>query len=73
MNASSKSMSNNSGDGEVTAELPVLDVAAYEARHGHDPLANTDTWQAPTLSSATTTVNTAILPNLAQKNGEAVE
>jgi len=65
MNASSKSMSNNSGDGEVTAELPVLDVAAYEARHGHDPLANTDTWQAPTLSSATTTVNTAILPNLA--------
>jgi chromosome segregation ATPase len=65
MNASSKSMSNNSGDGEVTAELPVLDVAAYEARHGHDPLANTDTWQAPTLSTATTTLNTAILPNLA--------
>jgi|HubBroStandDraft_5_1064220.scaffolds.fasta_scaffold05923_2 chromosome segregation ATPase len=65
MNASSNSMSNNSGDGEVTAELPVLDVAAYEARHGHDPLASTDTWQSPTLSSATTTLNTAILPNLA--------
>jgi hypothetical protein len=65
MNASSKSMSSNSGDGEVTAELPVLDLAAYEARHGHDPLSNTDTWQAPTLSAASTTLNTAILPNLA--------
>jgi chromosome segregation ATPase len=64
MNASSKSMSNNSGDGEVTAELPVLDVAAYEARHGHDPLASTDTWQSPTASTATT-LTTAILPNLA--------
>jgi chromosome segregation ATPase len=61
MNASSKSFSNNSttsSDSEVTAELPVLDVAAYEARHGQDPLSSTDTWASPTL-------NTAVLPNLA--------
>jgi chromosome segregation ATPase len=60
MNASSKSFSNNSttsSDSEVTAELPVLDVAAYEARHGQDPLSSTDTWASPTL-------NTAVLPHL---------
>jgi chromosome segregation ATPase len=60
MNASSKSFSNNSttsSDSEVTAELPVLDVAAYEARHGQDSLSNTDTWASPTL-------NTAVLPHL---------
>jgi len=57
MNASTKSFSSGSADGEVTAELPVLDVAAYEARQGHDPLSSTDTWSAPTL-------NTALLPQL---------
>jgi chromosome segregation ATPase len=57
MNASSKSLSSGAADAEITAELPVLDVAAYEARHGHDPLSNTDTWSSPTL-------NTALLPQL---------
>jgi chromosome segregation ATPase len=61
MNASSKSFSGTSttsADSEITAELPVLDVAAYEARHGHDPLSSTDTWASPTM-------NTALLPQLA--------
>jgi chromosome segregation ATPase len=58
MNASSKSFSGGSADAEITAELPVLDVAAYEARHGQDPLSSTDTWSSPTL-------NTAILPQQA--------
>ena len=60
MNASSKSFSGTStpsADSEITAELPVLDVAAYEARHGHD-LSSTDTWASPT-------VNTAQIPQLA--------
>lgn len=57
MNASSKSFSSGTADTEITAELPVLDVAAYEARHGHDPLSSTDTWSSPTL-------NTALLPQL---------
>lgn len=33
-------------DNEATAELPVLDVAAYEATL-NDPIANTDTWKVP--------------------------
>jgi len=37
------------GDNEATAELPVLDVAAYEATLG-DPIANTDTWNLPAAS-----------------------
>jgi chromosome segregation ATPase len=57
MNASSKSFSSAAGDAEITAELPVLDVAAYEARQGHDPLSSTDTWSSPTQ-------NTALLPQL---------
>ena len=61
MNASTKSFSGTSTtatDSEITAELPVLDVAAYEARHGHDPLSSTDTWATPSM-------NTALLPQLA--------
>ncbi len=71
MNASSKSFSGTSTtstDSEVTAELPVLDVAAYEARHGHDSLSSTDTWASPTM-------NTALmpqLPNLVEAAPEAV-
>ena len=67
MNASSKSFSGTSttsSDSEVTAELPVLDVAAYEARHGHDPLSSTDTWASPTT-------NTALMPQLASSLAEA--
>src|ERR1700733_2580655 len=52
MNASTQSFPNSSADSEITAELPVLDVAAYEARHGQDPLSSTDTWAVPTMSTA---------------------
>jgi predicted nucleic acid-binding Zn-ribbon protein len=38
-------------DNEATAELPVLDVAAYEASLT-DPIANTDTWNIPAGSLA---------------------
>jgi chromosome segregation ATPase len=69
MNASSKSLSGNSttpSDSEVTAELPVLDVAAYEARHGHDPLSSTDTWASPSM-------NTAVMPHLPSLSPDAPE
>ena len=36
-----------SGDNESTAELPVLDVEAYEASLEEDHIAHTDTWVAP--------------------------
>jgi FHA domain len=65
MNASSQSFPDSSADAEVTAELPVLDIAAYEARHGQDPLSSTDTWAAPTLS-------TAILPQPPNLAAEAL-
>ncbi len=51
MNASTQSFPNSAADAEITAELPVLDVAAYEARHGNDPLSSTDTWASPTLNT----------------------
>jgi hypothetical protein len=38
-------------DTEATAELPVLDVAAYEATLD-DPISSTDTWAAPTAVTA---------------------
>jgi hypothetical protein len=38
-------------DTEATAELPVLDVAAYEATL-NEPIASTDTWLAPAPVSA---------------------
>jgi hypothetical protein len=44
-----QSASPSEGDNEATAELPVLDVAAYEATLG-DPVANTDTWNLPAMS-----------------------
>jgi hypothetical protein len=67
MNASSKSFPNGAADAEITAELPVLDVAAYEARHGHDPLSSTDTWSSPTM-------NTALLPqSLSEPNAEPTQ
>jgi chromosome segregation ATPase len=52
MSARSKSFSGSPVDAETTAELPVLDIAAHEARHGHDPLSRTDSWAAPTVSLA---------------------
>ena len=37
----------NEADLEITAELPVLDVAAFEATQQEDQLSSTDTWVAP--------------------------
>jgi hypothetical protein len=51
-------------DNEATAELPVLDVAAYESTL-NDPVAHTDTWVLPadTLTTVSTTVDaTAQMP-----------
>ncbi len=65
MNASTQSFTGGAAaEGDITAKLPVLDVAAYEARHGHDPLSSTDTWSAPTL-------NTALLPQLHELAADA--
>src|SRR5678816_834153 len=43
--------SSTDDDTDATAELPVLDVAAYEATLD-DPISNTDTWVAPTAVTA---------------------
>jgi hypothetical protein len=66
-------------DNEATAELPVLDVAAYEATlSGAEPLAHTDTWvlpsgsfvpAAPSAAEATTempSVKLEAIPTLTQ-------
>ena len=37
-------------DNDATAELPVLDVAAYEATLG-ESIANTDTWTVPAVAA----------------------
>src|SRR5262245_30317305 len=37
-------------DNEATAELPVLDVAAYESSLKDEPMAHTDTWVMPSNS-----------------------
>jgi chromosome segregation ATPase len=41
------------GDIEQTAELPVLDIAAYEAAHG-EKSGSTDTWHMPALQLGST-------------------
>jgi predicted nucleic acid-binding Zn-ribbon protein len=48
-------------DNDATAELPVLDVAAYEATLT-DPIASTDTWTIPALNGAPALDATAQLP-----------
>jgi len=53
-------------DTEATAELPVLDVAAYESTL-NDPISNTDTWAAPApveLASALPDFDAAAIPTL---------
>jgi chromosome segregation ATPase len=64
MSARSKSFSGSPIDAETTAELPVLDIAAHEARHGHDPLARTDSWAAPTVSLAVPPQLASLAPEL---------
>ena len=57
----------NSTDLETTAELPVLDVADYEARSAREQLSQTDTWaalpaQAPSGSSTFFLAESTIAP-----------
>lgn len=55
-------------DNEATAELPVLDVAAYEATL-NEPLAHTDTWVIPASGPAPQLVEATPLPAM---GGEAI-
>src|ERR1700733_362340 len=64
MSARSKSFSGGPVDAETTAELPVLDIAAHEARHGHDLLSRTDSWAAPTVSLAVPPQLASLAPEL---------
>ena len=50
-------------DNEATAELPVLDVAAYESSL-NDPISHTDTWVLPTGVLTQAVQATAELPIL---------
>ena len=63
MNASSQSFPNSPADAEITAELPVLDVAAYEARHANDPLSSTDTWASPAQPGAVSDATPELAPS----------
>ncbi len=61
-------------DTEATAELPVLDVAAYESTLS-DPIANTDTWAAPApvgLAAALPEVDATAIPTLRAADPEGV-
>ena len=61
-------------DTEATAELPVLDVAAYESTL-IDPIANTDTWAAPApadLAAALPEVDATAIPTLHAADPEGV-
>jgi septal ring factor EnvC (AmiA/AmiB activator) len=51
-------------DLETTAELPVLDVAAYEAATAEERLVNTDTWiiQSPLARESKEVAGTAVAP-----------
>src|SRR6185503_13248020 len=52
-------------DNEATAELPVLDVAAYEAALGDNNTSSTDTWSVPpgTMAAMVAQVEVAPLPS----------
>jgi chromosome segregation ATPase len=47
MSVQRNTAASSASDLEETAELPVLDVAAYEAQSPLDPFSGTDTWVAP--------------------------
>jgi predicted nucleic acid-binding Zn-ribbon protein len=59
-------------DNEATAELPVLDVAAYEATLDQS-LSNTDTWSAPAAAPTETAVMPAVeaIPTLLPADPES--
>jgi hypothetical protein len=60
-------------DNEATAELPVLDVAAYESTL-NDPIAHTDTWVLPSnalaQASAVTADATTQMPAISQPSAQ---
>ena len=61
-------------DTEATAELPVLDVAAYESTLS-DPISNTDTWAAPApvaLTAAVPELDATVIPTLHAADPEGV-
>jgi hypothetical protein len=61
--SSSSSSTSSEVDNEATAELPVLDVAAYEATLD-EPLSHTDTWVIPSSGPAPLIVDATPLPGL---------
>ena len=56
-------VASSENDNEATAELPVLDVAAYEASL-EDGISHTDTWVAPAATALAATDATAQMPGL---------
>jgi hypothetical protein len=61
--SSSSSSTSPEVDNEATAELPVLDVAAYEATL-NEPLSHTDTWVIPSSGPTPQIVEATPLPAL---------
>jgi chromosome segregation ATPase len=53
-------------DLEITAELPVLDVAAYEAAVTEERSGSTDTWHMPALQASASATATAAAPSGAE-------
>ena len=51
MSVQRQSVPSKDADLETTAELPVLDVAAYEAAVTEERSGNTDTWHVPALNA----------------------
>ena len=51
MSVPRQSMPPKDGDLETTAELPVLDVAAYEAAIKEERSGSTDTWHMAALNA----------------------
>jgi pSer/pThr/pTyr-binding forkhead associated (FHA) protein len=69
-----KTVASSDVDTEATAELPVLDVAAYESTLS-DPIASTDTWAAPApadLAAALPEVDATAIPTLHAADPEVV-
>jgi chromosome segregation ATPase len=52
MSVQRSSLPSSAADLEATAELPVLDVAAYESQAAQDTFSGTDTWVAPAPTAA---------------------
>lgn len=61
--SSSSGSTSSEVDNEATAELPVLDVAAYEATLD-EPLSHTDTWAIPSSGATPQIVEATPLPGL---------